>query len=250
MRMIVPYEKEITFNTKIAQISSISLEYEANVLGSDLSGDFIVSGEYKIHEVSVNKEPFKYRLPFNISLDDDLIRDSLKYDIYNFTYEVKDEDTLKVNIEFLLEGEVVEKMPQPEVKVEETKPESEKEEKETPEERDINVANNELDALLNQIDIKEKEADKKVEITNNIDIKDNKVDTKVDNSKNEEMILNNALNASNTYVTYHIHVVGENDTIDSITNNYKISKEVLGEYNDLSNLNIGDKILIPELQDE
>ena len=114
MRMIVPYEKEITFNTKIAQISSISLEYEANVLGSDLSGDFIVSGEYKIHEVSVNKEPFKYRLPFSISLDDDLIRDSLKYDIYNFTYEVKDEDTLKVNIEFLLEGEVVEKMPEPE----------------------------------------------------------------------------------------------------------------------------------------
>ena len=196
MRMIVPYEKEITFNTKIAQISSISLEYEANVLGSDLSGDFIVSGEYKIHEVSVNKEPFKYRLPFNISLDDDLIRDSLKYDIYNFTYEVKDEDTLKVNIEFLLEGEVVEKMPQPEMKVEETKPEPEKEEKETSEERDINVTNNELDALLNQIDIKEKEADKKVEITNNIDIKDNKVDTKVDNSKNEEMILNNALNAA------------------------------------------------------
>ncbi len=242
MRMIVPYEKEITFNTKIAQISSISLEYEANVLGSDLSGDFIVSGEYKIHEVSVNKEPFKYRLPFSISLDDDLIRDSLKYDIYNFTYEVKDEDTLKVNIEFLLEGEVVEKMPEPEVKVEETKKESDKEEKE----RNINVTNNELDALLNQIDIKEKEADKKVEITNNIEIKDNKVD----NSKNEEMILNNALNASNTYVTYHIHVVGENDTIDSIINNYKISKEILSEYNDLSSLNIGDKILIPELQDE
>lgn len=242
MRMIVPYEKEITFNTKIAQISSISLEYEANVLGSDLSGDFIVSGEYKIHEVSVNKEPFKYRLPFNISLDDDLIRDSLKYDIYNFTYEVKDEDTLKVNIEFLLEGEVVEKMPEPEVKVEETKKESDKEDKE----RNINVTNNELDALLNQIDIKEKEADKKVEITNNIEIKDNKVD----NSKNEEMILNNALNASNTYVTYHIHVVGENDTIDSIINNYKISKEILSEYNDLSSLNIGDKILIPELQDE
>jgi len=242
MRMIVPYEKEITFNTKIAQISSISLEYEANVLGSDLSGDFIVSGEYKIHEVSVNKEPFKYRLPFSISLDDDLIRDSLKYDIYNFTYEVKDEDTLKVNIEFLLEGEVVEKMPEPEVKVEETKKEPDKEEKE----RNINVNNNELDALLNQIDIKEKEADKKVEITNNIEIKDNKVD----NSKNEEMILNNALNASNTYVTYHIHVVGENDTIDSIINNYKISKEILSEYNDLSSLNIGDKILIPELQDE
>ena len=132
----------------------------------------------------------------------------------------------------------------------ETKKEPDKEENETPEERDINVTNNELDALLNQIDIKEKEADKKVEITNNIEIKDNKVDTKVDNSENEEMILSNALNASNTYVTYHIHVVGENDTIDSIINNYKISKEILSEYNDLSSLNIGDKILIPELQDE
>ena len=141
-------------------------------------------------------------------------------------------------------------MPEPEVKVEETKKEPDKEENETPEERDINVTNNELDALLNQIDIKEKEADKKVEITNNIEIKDNKVDTKVDNSENEEMILSNALNASNTYVTYHIHVVGENDTIDSIINNYKISKEILSEYNDLSSLNIGDKILIPELQDE
>ena len=141
-------------------------------------------------------------------------------------------------------------MPEPEVKVEETKKEPDKEENETPEERNINVTNNELDALLNQIDIKEKEADKKVEITNNIEIKDNKVDTKVDNSENEEMILSNALNASNTYVTYHIHVVGENDTIDSIINNYKISKEILSEYNDLSSLNIGDKILIPELQDE
>ena len=145
MRMIVPYEKEITFNTKIAQISSISLEYEANVLGSDLSGDFIVSGEYKIHEVSVNKEPFKYRLPFSISLDDDLIRDSLKYDIYNFTYEVKDEDTLKVNIEFLLEGEVLEKMPEPEVKVEETK-------KSTQLQEQIDILNKTANNLQEKID--------------------------------------------------------------------------------------------------
>ena len=84
MKMSIPYEKEIVFNTKIAEITSISLEYEANVLDEDIEGEFIVSGDYKIHELSVNKEPFKYRIPFSVSLTDDIIRDSIKYDINIF----------------------------------------------------------------------------------------------------------------------------------------------------------------------
>ena len=72
MKMSIPYEKEIVFNTKIAEITSISLEYEANVLDDDIEGEFIVSGDYKIHELSVNKEPFKYRIPFSVSLTDDI----------------------------------------------------------------------------------------------------------------------------------------------------------------------------------
>ena len=36
MRESIPYEKEIVFNTKIAEITSISLEYEANVLDDDI----------------------------------------------------------------------------------------------------------------------------------------------------------------------------------------------------------------------
>ena len=106
--MIVPYEKEIVFNTKIKEICSISLEYEANVLDEELSGDFILIGDYKIHELSVNKEPFKYRIPFSIELSDNIIRDSIKHDINNFTYEIIDDDTLKVNIEFNITYEVVE----------------------------------------------------------------------------------------------------------------------------------------------
>ena len=83
------------------------LQYEANVLDEDIEGDFIVSGDYKIHELSVNKEPFKYRIPFSVSLTDDIIRDSIKYDINNFTYEIIDDDTLKVNIEFGIDYELV-----------------------------------------------------------------------------------------------------------------------------------------------
>ena len=117
MRESIPYEKEIVFNTKIAEITSISLEYEANVLDEDIEGDFIVSGDYKIHELSVNKEPFKYIIPFSVSLTDDIIRDSIKYDINNFTYEIVDDDTLKVNIEFGIDYELVkEKIQKEEVK--------------------------------------------------------------------------------------------------------------------------------------
>lgn len=48
-----------------------------------------------------------------------------------------------------------------------------------------------------------------------------------------------------TYKSYTIYIVRENDTIDDIMKKYNISKEVLEQYNDLSEIKIGDKIIIP-----
>ena len=64
MKSVIPFKKVIEFKTKIAEITSISLEHEYVKKEGELSGDFIVEGDYKVHEVSVNKEKFKYRLPF------------------------------------------------------------------------------------------------------------------------------------------------------------------------------------------
>ena len=265
MKMNIPYEKEIVFNTKIADITSISLEYEANVLEEDIEGEFIVSGDYKIHELSVNKEPFKYRIPFSVSLTDDIIRDSIKYDINNFTYEVIDDDTLKVNIEFGVDYEIVkEKIAKENLA---TNTDSVKDaitfdnldEEDTSKEREDKAAL-ELNNLLDDIELNNEISDNKIK--DNTSIKDNKiknntVDVKVKNntetttdSANKEVVLNNVNNALNTYVTYHIHILSDGEDINTITNKYKVNKELIDEYNSNLEWVIGEKVIIPELQDE
>ena len=68
MNCIIPYTKEIPFNSKIKEITSISLEHEMSINEGEILGNFIISGEYKAHELSVNKESFEHVLPFSIDL--------------------------------------------------------------------------------------------------------------------------------------------------------------------------------------
>lgn len=53
------------------------------------------------------------------------------------------------------------------------------------------------------------------------------------------------LDCNDNYVTYKIHVMGENDTIESVLKKYGVKKSVLDDYNNLIDLKIGDKIIIP-----
>ena len=55
--------------------------------------------------------------------------------------------------------------------------------------------------------------------------------------------------SSETYSTYHVCIVKESDTIESIILKYNISKEVLEQYNDISDIKIGDKLIIPSLNE-
>ncbi len=54
-----------------------------------------------------------------------------------------------------------------------------------------------------------------------------------------------SLDDNENYVTYKVHIVGENDTIESITQKYGIANSKLELYNDLSALKLGDKLIIP-----
>ena len=47
------------------------------------------------------------------------------------------------------------------------------------------------------------------------------------------------------YISYDIYIIREGDTVDSIVTKYNIDIESLKEYNDISDLKIGDKIIIP-----
>lgn|SRR5574344_1505587 len=216
MKSIIPYEKEIKFDTKIAEVTSISLEHEDKISSSEISGDFIISGEYKIHSISVNKESFKYRLPFSIELSDKIIRDSIKYDINDFTYDLKSPDILVVKIEVILEADEIE-------------------------EEQENFA----------VDDEEKVQDNIAIIDNNLRNDVNEiVNEDIEEQDSKNIIMNNVNNISNTYITYHVHLVTETDSIESICSAYKINKECLVEYNNLNELKPGIKLLIPEIKDE
>ena len=105
----IPFEKEIEFKTNISEITKMSLENDYNITNDLVLGNFYISGEYRIHEVSVNTDSFNYTLPFEVSLQDDVNKDTLEFNIEDFSYEIVDNNKLKVNIEFSLKGELVEK---------------------------------------------------------------------------------------------------------------------------------------------
>ena len=95
MDFVIPYTKEITFDTKIAEIDSISLEHEMDVNESEILGNFIVTGEYKSHELSANKEAFSHTIPFSIDLPNNIIKDTISFEITDFTYEIEDDNEIK-----------------------------------------------------------------------------------------------------------------------------------------------------------
>ncbi len=203
MRQIVPYEKEIKFKTKIAEITSISLEHELNVLSDEVSGEFIVSGDYKTHEISVNKESFSYKLPFSITLTENVDSTSLNFEILDFTYDVINEDTLKINIEFEVRGELLES--------------------------------------LKEENIKEKEVREEIIIP---------FETETTEEVKESIMNNVPISEENNYIKYHIYIVRETDTLESISIKYNIDENIIKNINKIDNISIGDKILVPEYGEE
>lgn len=105
MEKIINYEKDIEFNTKIGEITSISLEDYFNVENGKLNGNFVLSGEYKANELSINKEAFEYKLPLEYEFDGGVEFDTLKKEIDNFDYKVED-NKLCIMIDYKLEYDV------------------------------------------------------------------------------------------------------------------------------------------------
>ena len=52
------------------------------------------------------------------------------------------------------------------------------------------------------------------------------------------------------YISYYVHIVRENDSIESISNKYNISINDLKEYNDIDKIALGNKIIIPYVEND
>ena len=99
MKKIIPFSKDIEFDTNVAEINSISLEHTLKLKEENLvSGEFIVSGTYKMTDTSLNTDNFEYKIPFDISIDKKYDTKDIDIDINDFYYEVINNKILSINM--------------------------------------------------------------------------------------------------------------------------------------------------------
>ena len=66
---------------------------------------------------------------------------------------------------------------------------------------------------------------------------------------NEESLFVNLKDDSDTYGTFIVYMVRQNESINSILEKYHTAIEELQKYNDINNINIGTKLIIPYSND-
>ena len=228
MKQTIPFVKDINFKSKIYEITSISLEHNLKMENNDsIIGAFIVSGKYKISMVSVSEEEFEETLDFDITLDDKYDASKVKINIDDFYYEIIDEEKLRVHIIVLVDNLVYMK----------------KNERCIEEEKIIktNVIDNQKEESTQPI-IEEKE-----EIIT--DLSDNKLDSN-DEKINISSISGDFLAAEEKYVTYKIHIIRDNENIETIKEKYKVTTDELEKYNDIKNIVLGSKIIVPLVKND
>lgn len=229
-------ERDFLFKDSIFEITSISVEHDEDINGSNLEGDFIISGDYRLHEISINKEDFSFKLPFAHEIRSNINLDTVNLEITDFTYELNNNDELHVHIEYIVSGEqsLIE----------------------FADEKDLDEFLNKTDAEV--VDLTEDEPRfkevSKEEILN-IPAEDSKKEEKeepkeeVKEEKPSEISTNNiigSINADETYVKYHVHTVMQNDTLEGILDKYKITLTDLKKYNTFEALEVNMKLVIPE----
>lgn len=230
MKQIVPFKKDLLFKTKVSEITSISLEREIDTSEEGvITGVFHITGNYKMNEGSINRDNFSFDLPFDITLDPRYDMSSVKADIEDFYYDIINNDTLKVNIDLFIEAEYLEEEPVMEEQVVE-EPVREEVTQEVREERE--------EEEMDTIDIKKD------------DVKDVVSDEVREDDNITASDLFSNLDDTETYTTYYVYIVKEEDTIDKILVKYGISKDELESYNDITNIKPGDKVIIPKTYEQ
>lgn len=252
MKQIIPFKKDLPFKTKVSDITSISLERKIEILdGGIVTGTFYITGDYKMNEGSINREEFSFDLPFDITLDPRYDISSVKADIEDFYYDVINEDTLKVNIDLYIEAEYLpDTSLDNNILTEEDKSDNEMnnvQKEDEPVEEDRNIMMESKSDSKNDENI-EIEKDKEVtsEKIKNDDATMNDSDIErndVDDFAND---LFSNLDNTETYTTYYVYIVKEEDTIDKIISLYGVTKEDIENYNDITSIKPGDKVIIPK----
>ena len=245
MKKVISFEKEIDFPSMIGEISSISIDSSLKFIDeSSVDGSLKVFGTYKMTEASTLEENFSYDIPVDIELTEKVDYKDAKISINDFNYEIKNDDILKCNIDILIDA--VEEITLEEENVVEVTESIEQLPKidNVEEENEFEISDVEessMESLTRECDgdkkeMKDQDAE---EVSEDKKMKDA-------NTKNISSLFEVLNDAEETFTTYSVYILRKEDTIESVMDKYKVTKEELSNYNDLSNIEIGSKIVIPQ----
>ena len=213
MKETIEFKKDIIFKTTIQEMTELDVTHEYKVLDDVIEGEFHVSGEYKMTEASVKHEEFLYNIPFAIALSERIKKESVNLVMDDYTYEI-DKDILHLKMKLGMQYEEVEI------------------ESETKEE-EITLIDEMLDGV---------EEDQEM-ISEQQDIEKEEVKEQIEDFSKK-------FNMPDNYITYKIHIMKSDETIDSIAMKYSVRIDDIKEYNKEEVYSIGDKIVIPYFKHE
>lgn len=230
MNQKIEFKKDCMLKTYVSSITDISLTHDYKILDDTIEGYFDVTGSYKVTMSSVETENFMFTIPFTIALSSLIDKDTIDLKLSDFNYSVeKDVLHLKMFLD----------MDYQEIEIKE----------------DIKD-NEEIDNMINDLIDKDSTTDIKSpsEFHNEVML-DNVLDSKEEVSSKENVseknfnTIFNEVKESN-FSKYKVYIMRSEDTLESILVKYNVTMDEIKEYNDIDNINIGSKIVIPYNKNE
>ena len=233
MRKVISFDKKLEFKTMIGEVTSISLDPNLKFSDdNDITGELVISGKYKLTAASRLEEDFLFSLPLEIALSEQLEEETRIVYVDDFRYDVdNDDDSLNCHIDLVVEG--VEKI---EVENEEIINDRVSIEPSENFYEDSSLLSDEMVKKIN---------DNQIVAMDNVTSKDDIQDDKIVENNSTYSLFSSFSDSDESFSTYSVYIVRENDTLESIMSKYKVHREELEDYNDLNNLMIGTKIIIP-----
>ena len=214
MKKKVTFEKSIEFPTMIGEICEISLDQKLKFINeSSVEGNLLLTGKYKMTEASRLEEDFNYKIPTEIALSEKLDLNTTNIEISDFYYEIENENTLICHIELTIEG---------------------------------------LELLEEENIVLERECDGDEVINKEIEIPILEEKKEVEEAKEEKdsdepinSLFSNLSDENDKYGTFIVYMVRQDETVNSIIEKYHTTIEELEKYNDLKEISLGTKLIIP-----
>lgn len=245
-------------------------QLEKEKFNFELPFDIALSSNYELDSLLVDIDDFRYdiisnkNLKVNIDLyiDGETIEPPLERDVHTEELPTKEDNIIDLTDEILssirentnddilsdlkenTNEEITKEINEKEIK--ELEPEISEEEKDE-EEYEENTKESNFDLI--------KESPERIDLLKDMLTNDKEKDMDKDlniNINNENVTENENINNNiftptdeEQFVTYRVYKVSDSDTIDSILTKYNITKEELGDYNNIENITPGCKLIIP-----